>query len=99
MSKGAKARADIDSRAMLHAERSRRAMQRASSVSALRKAPAPDEATGKGRKGRKGVVVYLTADAKDQLARLAFDQRKSIQSLGQEAINLLFEAYRCKPIA
>lgn len=81
-----------------HAERSRVAMQRASSVRALRP-PGDGEVTGKGRKGRKGVVVYLSPDAKDQLARLARDQQKSVQAIGIEAINLLFQSYRLKPIA
>ena len=89
----------VEARAAAHAEKSRLALQRASSVKALR-APAPaEEATGKGRKGRKGVVIYLSPEAKEQLAQLAHAQRKSMQAIGTDAINLLFESHRLKPIA
>ena len=86
-------------RAAAQSERSRLALQRASSVKPPRVATPDDEPVGKGRKGRKGVVIYLTPEAKEQLARLAHDQRKSVQSIGTDAINLLFEAHRLKPIA
>jgi hypothetical protein len=94
-----KAKADVEARVAEHAERSRAAMQRASSVRALRPPAEAEEPMGKGRKGRKGVVIYLSPEAKEQLARLAYDQRKSVQAIGTEAINLLFECYRLKPIA
>jgi hypothetical protein len=84
-------------RAAEHAERSRLALQRASSIKALH--PPEVAGHGSGRKGRKGVVIYLSPEAKEQLAKIAHEQRKSIQSVGTEAINLLFEAYRLKPIA
>jgi len=96
MSDTKRSRGRKDAKVAEHAERSRAAMQRASSVHPLRKSSAE---APKGRKGRKGVVIYLTPEAKDQLARLAFDQRMTVQDLGVEAINLLFEAYRQKPIA
>lgn len=53
---------------------------------------------GQGRDGLKGVVIYLNEAAKDQLARLSIDQRRTVQDLGVEAINLLFRRYRQKPI-
>jgi hypothetical protein len=53
---------------------------------------------GKGREGLKGVVIYLNDAAKDQLARLSISQRRTVQDLGVEAINLLFRRYREKPI-
>lgn len=53
---------------------------------------------GKGRESLKGVVIYLNEAAKDQLARLSIDQRRTVQDLGVEAINLLFRRYREKPI-
>lgn len=91
--------ANADTRAAAHAEKSRLALQRASSVKALR-APTPaDGPAGKGRKGRKGVVIYLSPEAKEQLAQLAHAHRKSMQAIGTDAINLLFESYRLKPIA
>ena len=58
----------------------------------------PDD-LGRGRSGRKGVVVYLHPIAKDLLADLGRRQRKSIQDLGIEAMNLLFKQYGEKPIA
>jgi hypothetical protein len=59
---------------------------------------APDD-IGKGRRGRKGVVVYLHPIAKDLLADIGRRQRKTIQDLGIEAMNLLFKQYGEKPIA
>lgn len=94
-----KAKPDAAARAAAHAEKSRLALERASSVKALRAQAENDEPAGKGRKGRKGVVIYLSPEAKEQLARLAHDQRKSMQAIGLDAINLLFEANRLKPIA
>ncbi len=54
---------------------------------------------GKGREGLKGVVIYLNEAAKAQLSKLAIDERKTVQELGVEAMNLLFRSYRQKPIA
>jgi hypothetical protein len=64
-----------------------------------RRPPPIDEIAGRSRKGRKGVVVYLHPVAKDLLVRLAREQRKTIQDLGLEAINLLFKQYGEKPLA
>lgn len=54
---------------------------------------------GRGREGLKGVVIYLNEAAKTQLSKLAIDERKTVQELGVEAVNLLFRSYRKKPIA
>jgi hypothetical protein len=54
---------------------------------------------GRGREGLKGVVIYLNEAAKTQLSKLAIDERKTVQELGVEAINLLFRSHRQKPIA
>jgi len=94
-----KAKTSTDARLAEHAERSRIAMQKASSVRAIVPPAAAEVPSAKGRKGRKGVVIYLTPEAKEQLARLAHDQRKSVQAIGIDAINLLFESNRLKPIA
>lgn len=91
--------ATVAARAAAQSERSRLALQRASSVKPPRVAAPDEEPVGKGRKGRKGVVLYLTPEAKEQLARLAHEQRKTMQAIGTDAINLLFEAHRLKPIA
>jgi hypothetical protein len=64
-----------------------------------REKPRPGEpASGKGRKARRGVVVYLHPLAKDLLKRIAHEHRKTIQDLGVEAFNRLFLAYGEKPI-
>ncbi|MGE0765514.1 MAG: ribbon-helix-helix domain-containing protein [Hyphomicrobiaceae bacterium] len=97
--KAARKTPSSEARTAAHAEKSRLAMQRASSVKALRKPPEDDGASPKGRKGRKGVVIYLSPEAKEQLARLAHTHRKTMQAIGADAINLLFEANRLKPIA
>lgn len=81
------------------AARSRQAMQRASSVRKPKLGGTGDGAATSGRKGQKGVVTYLTPEAKEQLAGLAASENKSVQALGLEAMNLLFTAYRLKPIA
>lgn len=94
-----KPKSSMDARLAEHAERSRMAMQQASSVRAIVPPAAAEPPSTKGRKGRKGVVIYLTPEAKEQLARLAHDQRKSVQAIGIDAINLLFESNRLKPIA
>ncbi len=54
---------------------------------------------GKGRKGRKAIVVYLHPAAKDLLDLIALKQRRTVQDLGLEAVNLLFRSYGEKPIA
>ncbi len=94
-----KVKADAEARLAEHAERSRIAMQQASSVRAILRPATDDAETAKGRKGRKGVVIYLSPEAKEQLARLAHEQRKSVQAIGIDAFNLLFESNRLKPIA
>ena len=76
-----------------HATQSREAMQRASSVHKKRKGSAVP------RSELRGVVVYLSPEAKEKLVGLAHDQRKSVQAMGLEAFNLLFESYLEKPIA
>jgi hypothetical protein len=58
----------------------------------------PEPLPGKGRRGRRGVVVYLHPLAKDVLQRIAHEHRKTIQELGVEAFNRLFLEYGEKPI-
>lgn len=60
---------------------------------------APKIVVSPGREGRKAIAIYMQPLAKDQLARIAHEQKKSIQELGVEAINLLFRHYDLKPIA
>lgn len=60
---------------------------------------APPPVIGKGRKGRKAIVVYLHPFAKDQLEKIAGEHKRTVQDLGVEAVNLLFRSYGEKPIA
>jgi hypothetical protein len=55
--------------------------------------------TGKGRKGRKAIAIYMLPVAKDVLDKIAREQRRTVQDLGIEALNLLFRSYGEKPIA
>jgi hypothetical protein len=84
--------------AALSASRRREELQAVSGVEHKKPTPAaaPPE---KGRAGRKGVVIYLEPLAKQLLADLAHERRKSLQELGIEAFNHLFRAYGQKPIA
>jgi hypothetical protein len=84
--------------AALSATRRREELEAVSGVE--RKKPVPPAAPpDKGRAGRKGVVIYLDPIAKELLAQLAHQHRKSLQELGIEAFNHLFRAYGQKPIA
>lgn len=56
-------------------------------------------AIGKGRKGRKAVVVYLHPAAKDLIESISHTHKRTVQDLGIEAMNLLFRSYGEKPIA
>ena len=53
----------------------------------------------KGRQGMKGVVIYLSPAQKATLARIAKRERRTVQELGTEAINLLFQNRGEKPVA
>ena len=91
-------KATARSAAALTATRRREVLEAVSGVE--RKKPAPPAAPPeKGRAGRKGVVIYLDPIAKQLLAELAHERRKSLQDLGVEAFNHLFRAYGQKPIA
>ena len=54
---------------------------------------------GKGRKALKGISIYMHPLAKEVLDTIARDQRRTVQDLGLEALNLLFQHYGKKPIA
>lgn len=84
------------------AEALRRKLQAVSGVKRtadVRGGPAEAIVTGSGRAGRKAIAIYMQPIAKEQLDRIAHEQRKSIQALGIEALNLLFRHYDQKPIA
>ncbi len=52
-----------------------------------------------GRRGMKGVVVYLSPPAKEVLVRIARRERRTVNELGREAMNLLFSNRGEKPLA
>lgn len=54
---------------------------------------------GKGRKGRKGITIYMHPLAKEVLDKISREHRKTVQDLGLEALNLMFRQYGEKPIA
>lgn len=60
---------------------------------------ARQQLSAKERTQLSGVVIYLDVEARKQLARLAIDEERTIQDLGAEAINLLFQLYEVRPIA
>ena len=51
------------------------------------------------RRGKKSFTLYIDPDAHDQLTLLKIETRKSIQDLGVEALNLLFNLHGKPPIA
>ena len=54
---------------------------------------------GKGRKALKGISIYMHPLAKEVLDGIAREQGRTVQDLGLEALNLLFQRYGEKPIA
>ncbi len=54
---------------------------------------------GKRRKALKGISIYMHPLAKDVLNNIAREQHRTVQDLGLEALNLLFQRYGEKPIA
>jgi hypothetical protein len=61
--------------------------------------PPPYWRSAPSRHGKKGIVIYVDPEAAKKLRQMALDQGRSLQALGQEAINGLFEKYGEKPIA
>jgi len=51
------------------------------------------------REGKRVLSVYLTPEAWKQLRMLSLNLESSTQSLGEEAVNLLFEKHRLNRIA
>ncbi|MGO9719240.1 MAG: ribbon-helix-helix domain-containing protein [Methylocella sp.] len=51
------------------------------------------------REGKRVLSVYLTPEAWKQLRMLSLNLESSTQTLGEEAINLLFEKHRLNRIA
>jgi Antitoxin-like ribbon-helix-helix len=66
---------------------------------APREEPPPYARGAPSRHGKKGIVIYVDPAAAKKLRQMALDSGRSLQSLGQEAINGLFEKYGEKPIA
>jgi hypothetical protein len=51
------------------------------------------------RHGKKGIVIYVAPEVAKQLRQMALDRGTSLQALGEEAINGLFQKYGERPIA
>lgn len=62
-------------------------------------AEAEPSARPPSREDKKGVTIWLAKQAHAQLSYLRIESDKSIQELGIEAINLLFERHEKPPIA
>ena len=52
-----------------------------------------------GREGKRVLSIYLPPEAWKQLRLLSLNPETSAQTLGEEAINLLFEKHRLNRIA
>jgi hypothetical protein len=82
--------------------RRKEAMLAAAGKARARRKPEPEPAPvplGKGRQGLRPVAIYMNPVAKEVLIRIAEAHDKTIQELGLEALNLLFEHYDEKPVA
>ena len=82
--------------------RRKEALLQASGKTRARRTPKADVAPmaiGKGRQGLKPVAIYMNPAAKETLIRISESHGKTIQMLGLEALNLLFEQYDEKPVA
>jgi hypothetical protein len=78
------------------------AIRARSSIERHKPAPAsepPSYPIGKGRKGLKSMAIYMHPLAKEVLDKIAAQQKRTVQDLGIEALNLLFRHYGEKPIA
>ncbi len=63
------------------------------------KAPPRSKARPPSREGKRILSVYLKPEAWKQLRMLSVNLESSTQTLGEEAINLLFEKHRLNRIA
>ena len=61
--------------------------------------PLPYARGAPSRQGKKGIVIYVDPAVAKKLRRMAIDRGTSLQALGEEALNGLFEKYGEKPIA
>jgi len=78
------------------------AIRARSGVDRLKAKPAdetPAYPIGKGRKALKGISIYMHPLAKEVLDRISHEQNRTVQDLGLEALNMLFQRYGEKPVA
>jgi len=68
-------------------------------IVATKKPSGKSKARPASREGKRVLSVYLTPEAWKQLRMLSLNLESSTQSLGEEAINLLFEKHRLNRIA
>jgi hypothetical protein len=68
-------------------------------IATTKKPSAKAKARPPSREGKRVLSVYLTPEAWKQLRMLSLNLESSTQSLGEEAVNLLFEKHRLNRIA
>lgn len=68
-------------------------------IPASKKPSAKAKGRPPSREGKRVLSVYLTPEAWKQLRMLSLNLESSTQSLGEEAVNLLFEKHRLNRIA
>jgi len=56
-------------------------------------------AASRGRRGKRGLTVYLDPVAHAELKAVAEDQEKRLEDLLKEGINVVLQRYGKKPIA
>jgi hypothetical protein len=56
-------------------------------------------AASRGRRGKRGLTVYLDPVAHAELKSVAEDQEKRLEDLLKEGINVVLQRYGKKPIA
>jgi hypothetical protein len=75
------------------------ALLASSGIDTGRGRPRPPLAPTKARREKRGIAIYMDQIVKDELDAIALAQRRSIQDLGLEAINLLLVRYGRRAIA
>ena len=68
-------------------------------IAATKKPSVKSKTRPPSREGKRVLSVYLTPEAWKQLRMLSLNLESSTQSLGEEAINLLFEKHQLNRIA
>jgi hypothetical protein len=95
----AKAKQTATNRRQSTAESRKASLLSRSGIEPARTAGRPLVAASKGRKNKRSMAIYMDQMVKDELDAIALRERRSIQDLGLEAINLLLVRYGSRAIA